>query len=82
VKRIDTLKPDNAGAVPLIPTPQSTGNPLRTRQFGFILAFAVTLLASFIGYQANGGHPSIPFALSGATAGTAIAFATRLIRGK
>ncbi len=58
------------------------GCTLRTRQFGFILAFAVTLLAAFIGYRLNGGHPSVPWALSGAVVGTATAVAIRLIRGK
>ncbi|MFE8937921.1 hypothetical protein ACWDNT_12440 [Streptomyces sp. NPDC000963] len=52
------------------------------RQLALVYGFALFLLCCAIGYNLNDGHPSIPWALAGAAAGTVLAVAVRKRTGR
>lgn len=55
---------------------------MKTRQFGFVLAFVIFFLLTWLGSWLNDGRGSTPWAIAGAVVGIGTSVTIRYVRGK
>lgn len=55
---------------------------MKTRQFGFVLAFVIFVLLAWLGSWLNDGEASTPWAIAGAVVGIGTALTIRYVRGR